>query len=374
MSFCGIICEYNPLHCGHIHHINQTKKNLDIDGLICVMSGNFVQRGEPAVCDKYTRAKWAINSGADLVLELPCIFSVAPAENFAFGSVKLLAEISCVKYLSFGSEFGNLESIYDFIKNIENTNIKNKIKKGISYASSFAENDCYKSNNILAAEYLKAINKLKSPLVPFTVKREGENYNSKNINNKFSSATAIRENLYSGNLHNIKDSLPDFVYKDLCKYENFDEKLFYMLANSILTKGVKNLEKIAYISEGLQNRIYSAVKNSFDLSQLQNNIFTKRYPISKINRILINILLNITKNDVKKAKKSPLYAKVLAIKKGREDILSEISKDIKVLTRADDYKNYKNNLLNFDILANDLYAKLTLNNNINDYSKGLCKY
>lgn len=371
MSFCGIICEYNPLHKGHVYHLQKTAEDLKTEGIICVMSGNFVQRGLPATFDKYTRAKWAILSGADLVLELPAVFSVAPAPNFAFGAVKLLTELKCVNYISFGSEYGDIKQIENLAKNTDSANITNKLKSGKSFASSF-DLEGYKSNNILGAEYLKAIEKLNSNIKLYTVKRAGAEYNDFSTDKEYCSASAIRNMLNGESIIKAKDFVPDFVYEDIKNYSEAENKLFYMLIYKILT-AKNSLKNYAYISEGLHSRIYASALKSTDITELKKNIYTKRYPQSKVNRILINILLNITKNLENEAKKSPLYAKVLAVKKGKENIISEISKNIKVIARANDYKSFENQLLYTDILATDIYSKISASN-INDISAGLKKY
>ena len=395
MNFCGIICEYNPLHYGHIFHIQKTAVNLNPDAIICIMSGNFVQRGELAIADKYTRAMWAVRAGADLVIELPAIFSVSPAENFSFGAIKILSAIKSVKYLSFGSEFGNIEQIEDLSKKLDNKNLTKSLKSGVSYASAFSDdkdND-YKPNNILAVEYLRALKKLKSHIMPFTLKRQGEyndlksykilrgnDYKDNDFNadgNNFASASYLRKMLYENNLNELALNTADYVMQNLNEIKDFEKvnnSLFLMLTGKILSTGIDGLESFAYISEGLHRRIYNSAKNSFCYKEFLDNIKTKRYPQSKINRILLNILLGISKEDVLSAKKSPPYARVLAVKSGREDIISDISKYIKVIARADDYKDFDNKTILTDILATDLYAKLKNISNLNDLSKGLLKY
>lgn len=375
MNFCGIICEYNPLHKGHIYHIKSTESILKPDGIICVMSGNFVQRGEPAVTNKYTRAKWAVKAGADIVIELPAVFALSPAENFAYGGVKILSEIKSVKYLSFGSECGNIGEIEKLINELDKAKITHNLKKGLSYASSFADSSSigYKSNNILAVEYIRAIDKLKSKIIPFTMPRTDNGYNSSNLCGEFCSASAIRKSLYENNLNDLKDFMPGYVYEDLSVYKDVNKSLFDMLIYKILTTDNNELSKYAYISEGIENRIINAAKNSCDYYEFLENIKTKRYPESKIKRILMCLLLNITAKSVNTAKKSPPYARILALKQGREDILSEISKDIKIITRASDYNDTDDIALKIDILATQIYSKLICNKNINDYIVGLPK-
>ena len=370
MSFCSIICEYNPLHGGHIYHIRRTLGEIKPDGLVCIMSGNFVQRGEPAVRDKFTRAGWAIRAGADAVLELPAVFACAPAENFALGAVSILSKIKAVKYLSFGSECGDIERLREYTDKLKRADIKGTLKSGESYASSFSGED-YRSNNILAAEYIKAIDKLNSHITPFTLERKGAGYNSLSGDDEFCSASFLRKSLYEGDFDAVKKHTPDYVWRDL-ESRGFDEALFYMASHAVLQKGPQGIENAPYVSEGLHNRIYRAVKQSSDWAELIENIRSKRYPASKVKRILINILLGADKSLVEEAKQGPFYARVLAVKKGREDILAEIKKDLPLITRAEDYKSFGCPALDIDVLSSEIYSKIS-GQKVNDLSAGLVK-
>lgn len=370
MSFCSIICEYNPLHNGHIYHIKRTREELNPDALILIMSGNFVQRGEPAVRDKFTRAEWAIRAGADAVLELPAVFACAPAENFAFGAVSVLSKIKAVKYLSFGSESGDISQLIEYSRKLREKDIKGSLKSGTSFASSFADSD-YRSNNILGAEYIKAMEKLGSHITPFTFQRKGAGYNSLSDDGEFLSASFLRKCLGEGDLDVLKKGAPDYVIKDL-KKSDFEDALYHMVCHAVLTKGADGIENSAYISEGLHNRIYRAAKVSSSYRELIENIRTKRYPASKVKRILINILLGIDKELVESAKSGPFYARALAVKRGREDLLAEIKKDLPLIVRAEDYRDFSCPALDIDILSSDIYSKIS-GEKINDLSKGLVK-
>lgn len=318
MAFCGIICEYNPLHLGHIYHLRKTREIIkNLRGIICVMSGNFTQRGEAAIADKYSRARWAIKAGADIVLELPSVFAAAPAKDFAFGGVRLLSKIKDVKYISFGSEYGDIEKVKELAGKLNTADIKRQLGKGSSFASAFGEIDGYSSNNILGAEYIGALNKLESGIIPVTVKREGAGYNDTALSGKFASATAIRNLLSNNNLTAAKDYLPPYVYEDLENFQGNGRALFDMVVYKILSLGAANIEKYAYISEGLHNRIYAAAQSSASLDELLNNIATKRYPEAKIKRILIALLLDITRKKAESAKKKRRLREGVGGEKGK---------------------------------------------------------
>lgn len=369
MSFCGIICEYNPLHFGHIYHMQKTREIIkNLKGIICIMSGNFVQRGEIALMDKYTRAKWAVLAGADIVLELPTIFAAAPAKDFAFGGINLLSHIKGAKYLSFGSEYGDIEKLKSFTQKLNDTDISKQLKSGVSYASAFAQSGMYQSNNILGAEYLNAIKQIGSSIIPVTIKREGS-YNGISKSNAFPSAAAIRNMLFSGDCQGVKNSVPDYVFKDLKSFKHCEDALFNMVIYKILSLGAQKIQNYAYISEGLHNRIYAAALKSSTIKSLREKIITKRYPAAKINRILLALLLDITKEKAEAAKKSPPCARVLAVKSGSENMLSKIE-GIKLIKRAKDYKNISSEVTDTDILATLIYSKIK-NTDINDISAGL---
>ena len=221
VKISGIIAEYNPFHNGHLHHIKETKRNTGADAIVCVMSGNFVQRGAPAVFDKWTRTSHALKNGVDLVIELPLEFSMASAERFAYGGVYLLNAINA-DYISFGAESSKEEIInaYEKIKKIDLSELKSTLKEGVSFATArqhIADTDVLESpNNILALEYLKAIEKTNSKIVPNFVKRCTSDYNSNILDGISASAKAIR------NAVNENKDISDFVPGNtLYAYDNF---------------------------------------------------------------------------------------------------------------------------------------------------------
>ena len=245
MNVTGIITEYNPFHLGHLHHLKECKKNTNCNGVICVMSGNFVQRGMPAIMDKWERAKIAVKNGVDLVVELPLIFSISSAETFAYGAVALLEKTKIVNNLYFGSEHGNvldLNKIASVIikEPIEYKNtLKKELAKGVPYHYARLtslknyfndinlEEIISSSNNILGIEYLKALIRLNSPIKPYTLKRIGSNYNDENITSLYASATSIRKTLSFNDFDKIKEVLPKESYEEIINLKNTDYKFVY---------------------------------------------------------------------------------------------------------------------------------------------------
>ena len=374
MKICALIAEYNPFHLGHLKHINYIKKELGAEKVIVIMSGNFTQRGEIAVLNKFTRAKHAIMSGADAVIELPTVFATANAEVFAKGSIKILNSLGCVDGLCFGTESGEKE---DFIKLAKILNseskeykleLKNQLDSGISLAKakyqtaqallkdSIDENIMKTPNNILAIEYSKAILEQNSAIELFPMKRTG-NHNDKNLRRGETSASSIREQLKIGKKRKLKPCLPPYVYKDLKPYPYAIDKI---LMSSILTKSATELEKTPDCTEGLENRIKALSKETKIVESLIEKVSTKRYTLSRIRRILLASFLGITKDFTKECLKSPMYAKLLAVKEESKDIISTLCENssIPILTRKSDTSKLKKTAkesYEIDIIANDIY-------------------
>ena len=351
MNITGIITEYNPLHMGHIYHINKTKELTNCDGIVCIMSGNFVQRGIPAIMDKWTRCELALNSGVDLVIELPSVYSLSSAEFFAYGSISLLNSIGVINNICFGSESGNIDDIKSIaeILNNEPSQFKNHLKdyldKGVSYPVARSKalveyfNDNLEtqeilksSNNILGIEYCKSLLKLKSDIIPYTIQRKGSNYNDDKLENKFSSATAIRSHVKnSKNIDILKDILPSKTFSYLYdKFNNnnlvFEDSMFSFIKYKSLT--LKNkLENLPDVKEGLHNKIYNELKNSNSFYELVSNIKSKRYAYTRISRILCQYFIGMENFDLEYLRnmKAP-YGRVLGFNDTGRKILKEMKK------------------------------------------------
>lgn len=395
MNLTGIITEYNPFHLGHKYHLENAIKDTNSDGIVCVMSGDFMQRGTPAIIDKYTRAKIAVLNGVDLVLELPLVYSLSSAENFAFGGVKLLNSLNCINNIYFGSESGDLNGLFKIAHSLafESTEyketLKANIKKGIPFHTARTnslnailpnDNVCEilsNSNNILAIEYIKSIIKLDSKIKPFTLKREGNNYNDLNLSKTFSSATSIRKCLKENmNLGVLKNSIPLETYKEL---ENlfdkdynfvFENDMFEFLKYKILTNDSK-LKNINDLSEGLDNKIKKEIINSKCIDELILNIKSKRYTYTRISRILASFFIGLEQYDLTNIKSYDFkFIRPLALNSTGMKILKEIKSksNLKILNKIP--KHIDDDILKINLLGTKAYSILNKSiSPIEDYLK-----
>lgn len=296
----GIICEFNPFHKGHKHLIDSVKN--ENDNVICCMSGNFVQRGEFAVYDKFKRARTAIENGADLVIELPAVYSTLSAEGFCKAGIEILESTNIVDKIAFGAENENVEELKEIARKLQNDEIQNQIKeemkKGISYPAArknIIGSDLLDSpNNILGIEYLKA-----TKLPAIAVKRIGKGHDSDDENY---SASEIRKTLDSNQISSMKN----------CE-------------SAILSKlrrmSKEDFSKIEDVSEGLQNRIYDAVRKATTLDEVYELIKSKRYTHSRIRRIILRAYL-----DIYDIPKEVPYIRILGFNEKGKKLLSDIKK------------------------------------------------
>ena len=383
----GIVAEYNPFHNGHLYHLNESDNLIAPDYKVCIMSGNFVQRGDTSIIDKWSKARIAIEMGFDLVIELPTVYAISSAENFAYGAIKILSSLSDNAILSFGSESGNIHILKDCAQVLYNEPIEYKtilnreLAKGISFPKARENamlmylNDIRKyanvlnnPNNVLGIEYLKAIKKLKSNIIPVTIKRNSVNYNDLEANNEFASATAIRKMIEEDK--DVKALLPTFSYNLLINNLKYD-KVVYNIAEYekeiIYTLRKMSLDEIAELSdvtEGLENKIKEAANSCNNIQDLINIIKSKRYTLTRIQRILLYSMLGITKKDVEISKKITPYIRVLGVSNKGKMLLSHLcSKKTKapIITSVKNFldstkdKNLRR-LLEIDILASNIYT------------------
>lgn len=383
----GIVSEYNPFHNGHLRHLEISKQITKSDFTIAVMSGNFTQRGDVAMIDKWTRAEMALNSGVDLVIELPVVYAISSAENFADGAVKILNSLGIVDFLSFGSEIGEIAPInevasilYKEPKELSSL-INMQLKSGLSYPKArelalsqyFGSSKKYSEilsnpNNTLGVEYLKSLKKHKSAIRPLTIKREYSDYNSQTIQNGIASATAIRTMIQ--NKKSIKSVVPQQTYKllsgqaksgkliqDLSIYE---KEILYTFRRLTLNE----IASLPDVTEGLENRIKSVVNSCNNLEELINGIKSKRYTRSRIQRILLYGLLNISQKDINVSKKVTPYIRILGFNSHGKRIISAISRANSKLNIIVSVKKFMencndNNLRNMmskDIFATNVYT------------------
>ena len=331
MKLAAIICEFNPLHTGHKRLIDYAKTLAD--KVVCIMSGNFTQRGLPACADKYSRAKHAILAGADMVVELPIVFATASAENFAYGGVSI-ANMLGADCLVFGSECGDVEDLkqcIDSLNNAEtNKRIQQEVQKGVSYPKAVAQATglelLSQPNNVLAIEYLKALQATHSTITPFTLKREN-NYNADEPQ-QYASSKALRDNKELRSQYSF-----DYVTQDID--DSIVEK-FCQLAPSFLSVASKEqLEQIEGVTEGLHNRIFNADKTR-GYEHMIAEIKTKRYTRLKLQRVILNQILGITKEAVAHCKNKQPTTKVLAVKSSAVALLQSIETETdEINLRAD---------------------------------------
>ena len=350
MIIAAVICEYNPFHNGHKYQLDMIRKKLKADYIICIMSGDFVQRGEPAIFAKETRTKWALQNGADLVLMLPTPYATGSADLFAYGAVSILNRLGCVDYLCFGSECGDIDTLCICAEKlltegqVGSEGMRALMKQGNTFAKSryllFPEFDMLlaHSNNVLALEYIMALMRTNSSIKPYTIKREGEAYedDSLQFNEKYLSATAIRRAILSGEGVKINGYVPynihDISEKPLCA-NDFSSELFYAL----LTKGNEINEHLE-ASEDLTKRILNSVYEFVDFTSFVDTVKSKNYTYTRISRTLLHILLGIKGSNTFYKEMAPhvSHVKVLGFRESSQHLLSEISEKttITLLTKT----------------------------------------
>lgn len=362
MKSVGIICEYNPFHNGHLYHLEETKKMFPDARIVLIMSGNFLQRGEASLLNKWDKTKIALKYGVDLVVELPFLYATQSADTFAYGAIYLLNELKC-DYLVFGSESNDITMLSELVDiQLNNKKYDNLVKEymdgGINYptAMSKALADLTKikvntSNDILGLSYVKAIKILKSKIVPYTIKRTSD-FNSKDLDSNVVSATAIREALNSN--IDIKKYVPNYTYSMLNQHLYKTEYYFPYLKYKILTED--SLDKYQTVDEGLSVRIKKYIVKSESLDELINNIKTKRYTYNKISRMLIHILCNFTKEE-SELFKHPEYIRILGFSKEGQKYLNSAKKDLNI-PLVTKYSDIKNKMLDIDFRATTVYSSI----------------
>ena len=394
MNYCAIIAEFNPLTNGHKHIINQAKEKTGLD-IICLMSGNFVQRGEPAILDKYQRAISAIKNGASIILELPLIYALSSAEVFATGAIKILKEIPNISHLAFGIETDNtilLENLAK-IKVEKNNQIKELIKKetknGLNYnkamikalkqLSNQDENQINQifngSNNILALEYLTAIYREKANITPVYIKRTDSGYNSNKttkikINNNqtfFASASFIRILTNNNKFKKIKKLVPLETYNLLKNLNsklltNKDLMLETLIINAIRNYTPEELEKFYDYNQGLANLIYKTTQEETTLKNIIDKVSGKSIRPARVKKLLLYPLLNITKTNYESVNNQTLSINVLAVAENKKQYLSKLKNTSKtnLIVSVKDYNNCENKKsLELDQYSSNIYNLIT---------------
>lgn len=371
-NISSIICEFNPLHFGHKSILEYAGKTRPV---VCVMSGNYVQRGEPAIIDKWARTKMALQNGADLVLELPLPWAVAGAERFAAGAVYILSALNLPGSIVFGSECGDTKPLTAIAEALRSEAYNRAVsgymlQNGNSYAQNrelviaallggdYAE-IMQKPNNILGIEYSKALLQQHSHLTPQTIKRIGANHGEFVQNGVFSSAQQIRAMLYAGEA--IEDKVPESVSRILLQLFEAGscpvrpEKLETAILCRLRTMQVSDLAALPDISEGLEYRLHEAIKQAVSLTGLYKAVKTRRYSLARLRRIVLSAFLGITKE----LPALPPYIRILGMTDTGEQILRNAKPTLPIAARARDFAALGGDalaLFELEATADDLYA------------------
>lgn len=394
MKIAGLITEYNPFHNGHKYHIEATRQLTGADYVVVIMSGNFVQRGAPAIADKYTRSEMALSCGADLILELPVCYAVSSAEFFALGAVKLLSSLGCIDYLCFGSESGNINTLYKIAEILINETdnykrlLSSYLKQGLSYplarANAISEHtgnteyaDILSSpNNILAIEYLKALKRTNSTIIPVTIKRLISDYHEKSLNSEITSATSIRNLVINNNrsIHDLDLYIPANAANILTKQykksfpiieNDFSQMIYYKLSQGNPATASEYLDS----SKELSRRIYNKLNQYTYAEDFIKVLKTKDITYTRISRFLFHLILNLKKTSFNKYINDNIvyYARVLGFNKLSGPLLNNIkaASSIPLITKLADAKKFISET-GIEMLEEDIYASHIYNRIIFD--------
>ena len=387
----GIVAEYNPFHNGHLHHLTESQKLVEADYTIAVMSGNFTQRGDASIIDKWSRTQMAIENGIDLVIELPTIYAISSAENFASGAVKILDSLGIVDFMSFGSECNDisiLSEVTDVLTNEPSeykTLLSHELSRGVSFPKARERalmmylNDIRRFNNVLSSpnnilgiEYLKALDRQNSKIHPITIKREGSAYNDDSIpsNSGFASATSIRNLCQSHDISILQNFMPETsfsILQDCLENGHIVRNISELDKTIIYTLRKMSIDEIANlpdVSEGLEFAIKSAVNQCNTITELLSIINTKRYTQTRLKRIFLYALLGITKKDMQISKTTKPYIRILGFNSKGRELISEVSKHNRRLTIISSVKKFMDSnsnknlklMLEKDIWATNVYT------------------
>jgi predicted nucleotidyltransferase len=380
MKAVGVIVEYNPFHNGHAYHLQAAKETAQADLVVAVMSGNFLQRGEPALVSKWYRTKMALLNGVDIVLELPYQFATQKAETFSNGAVSILDAIGCHS-LCFGSESGEISSFLQTVnfltmhKDRFDENIKMNIKTGVSYPKALSlsfqslsstENlvSLDKPNNILGFHYVKAIKQQKSHIIPLTVKRKNANYHDEHFATEtIASATSIRKAIFASNENksSIEQYVPEatstLLKEYLKEYGNFHEWEIYWgyLRYRLLHSSAEELREIYEVEEGIEHRLIAAALDSSSFKEFMGKIKTKRYTWTRLQRICVHILTNTKKAEMNSTLEKATYLRLLGMTHNGKRYLNKYKTQFS-LPLISKLSAYKEGDILLDIKASRIYS------------------
>ncbi len=369
MKTAAVVAEYNPFHKGHEYQLEMTR-HAGATHIVAVMSGNFVQRGEAAVFDKFLRASAAVKCGADLVVELPLPWAMSGAQTFARGAVSIADSLGCVDMLSFGCECGKADMLAEVADALYSPEFEERINavlpECVSYAVARqrAVGDMLGSeyaallespNNILAVEYIAAKKLFNSPFELNAVSRMGDGYNDEKYSgNSFASATAIRELIRNGEDYStlVPEKANGLYSDDFSDERRLETALLYALRKL----SVNDIALAPDVSEGLENRIYSAVREACSVDELLDKIKTKRYPTARLRRIILSLFLGIRAEH---SQGMPPYIRILACNEKGKEILSAANPKVPLVSRASQFNALEGrakDIFNLECTADDIYA------------------
>ncbi len=382
MKVVGLIAEYNPFHNGHQFHIEKTKQLTGADTVVVVMSGNYVQRGTPAIMPKHLRAEAALKAGASLVLELPVCYATGTAEQFALGAVSILDKLGCIDALCFGSECGDVYLLKELATVLANepptykSRLQEALREGYNFPVArqlalkvlFPDEDydalLEHPNNILGIEYLKALQRLNSKIIPYTIKRISSNYHDTDLQTQYSSASAIRNIIEQNSMHQLFNQVPDSSMQLLQEFYHkrfpvFANDFSVLLKHQLLKETKTSLLKYADVSEELANRIINERNNFIGFDQFCSLLKTKEITYTRISRALLHVLLNIAKTDYTDIE----YARVLGFRKDNTNIFTCLkgTSSIPIVTKlniTDSLSENAKKMLKKDIAVSDLYESV----------------
>ena len=362
MKILALITEYNPFHNGHIYHIEKAKALVNPDVTVAIMSGSFTQRGEIAITDKFTRTEAALRH-VDLVAELPFLNAVSSADDFARGGVHIADKLRATD-LVFGSESGDIEALQSAAHEadlLENSPAFNDLlKQGYSYPramSALADSTLLASpNDTLGIAYINALNKLQSSITPGTIKRIGNNYNDASLSGaEFSSATSLRAALFSGDIDEAAKFMPESLIAQMMSgHLASNEDFYHTLKTVILTRSPEELKNIYMMTEGLEHRLKDKVRSADSYEEFLSAVKTKRYTWTRLSRLMISVLLNITK-DMMAAYTMSDSVRILGMTGSGQQYLKSLS-TVNIITNV----NKKNrDLVSHEVTATEVYNTFT---------------
>ncbi len=367
MARIGIIAEFNPLHLGHKYLIDEAKKQGEV---VTVISSNFVQRGDSAIFEKRTRTKMALSCGADLVLEMPVCYSMSTAQSFALCGVSALLSVGC-DCLMFGSETGEMAPLLKTAEVLLSEEFSQKLalklKEGVTFAAArqSAAEECgaprdvlQGANNNLAIEYIIAAKSLGADFKFLTVKRQGSGHDSNQTDSGFASASLIREKVYMGDYDFAKKYMPKEAFdlidpNEISKIENIETAIL----SGLRTKTIDDLKNLPDLSEGVENKLFSAIRVATSLEEVYNNVKSKRYTLARIRRLVLSAFLGV---DNSFFMQKPEYVRVLGFNKKGEEIIRACRKnsEIPIVLKATEINNLSptaQKMFQLENRATDLY-------------------